>query len=65
MTSKLIDKGDGIYTCSNCMMRQPSLQEHCLWCGNLFYNYTDILIKQFDEQIRGEIKDESNICGRD
>ena len=65
MTTKLIDKGNGVYACGNCMMRQPGLQENCFWCGNLFYNYMDLLIKESNEKLKGEIKDESNIHGRD
>lgn len=65
MTTKLIDKGNGVYACSNCMMRQPGLQENCVWCGSLFYNYMDLLIKQSEEQLKGDIKNESDIRRRD
>lgn len=61
MTSKLIDRGNGVYGCSNCMMRQPGFQEHCFWCGSLFYNYQELLVKEAERRIREEIRDESDI----
>ena len=51
MVSKLVQKND-IYFCSNCMMRQPRVQANCFWCGNMFSNYEDMLIKDANDHAR-------------
>ena len=51
MISKLIEKND-TYFCSNCMMRQPRVQTNCFWCGNMFSNYEDMLIKDVNDNAR-------------
>jgi len=44
MISK-IQENNGIYYCSNCRVRQCDLKPNCVFCGNWFSNYEDILIK--------------------
>ena len=51
MVSKLIEKNN-TYFCSNCLMRQPRVQENCFWCGNMFSNYEDMLIKDVNDNAR-------------
>ena len=51
MVSKLEVKND-MYYCSNCMMRQPRVQENCFWCGNMFSNYEEMLIKDVNDHAR-------------
>lgn len=66
MTSKIIEKHNEYY-CSNCMMRQQRIRASCWWCGNLFSNYEEMLIKDYNERIKnladGGIKDEDNLYG--
>lgn len=62
MVSKIMKNGD-VYYCSNCRMRLFQLSYNCKFCGNLFSNYEDIIIKEEIEHEK-ENKDESNIYGR-
>ena len=64
MVSKLIKK-DYAYICSECRMRQPRLQDTCWWCGNLFSNFEEVLMKDFKENMEEALKNEGNIRGRD
>lgn len=62
MTSKLVEKNDSYY-CSNCMMRQPRIQVSCWWCGDIFSNYEEILIKDNIRHLlidKEELEDESD-----
>ena len=64
MTSKLVEKNDNYY-CSNCMMRQPRVRVNCWWCGDLFSNYEEVLIKEINIHARllidkEELEDESD-----
>lgn len=52
MVAKLMPYGD-MYRCSNCYMRMSLLKERCPFCGKLFSNYEELLIKS------SKIKDES------
>lgn len=56
----------GPYKCSNCHMTQPrgNLKSNCLFCGDWFSNYEDILIQEEAERSILNIeekKNESNI----
>ena len=63
MVSKLIEKNN-TYFCSNCLMRQPRIQENCFWCGNMFSNYEDMLIKDINDHARA-LLDINPETGRD
>ena len=54
MVSKLIERNNAFY-CSNCQMKQSNLKNNCWWCGCIFSNLEDILIKQTKEQLNEEI----------
>ena len=34
------------------MMRQPRVLHNCFWCGNMFSNYEDVLIKDANDHAR-------------
>ena len=44
----LREKDNKLY-CSKCRMTQPRLQETCVFCGDLFSNYEDMLLKLYKE----------------
>lgn len=46
MIAQLIDKGT-YYICSECRMKQRELGETCWFCGKVFTNYEEELIKTF------------------
>lgn len=48
MIAKLIHKND-YYYCSNCMMKQPELNETCWFCESLFSNYEELLLENYKE----------------
>lgn len=58
MVSKILKKNN-IFYCSNCRMRQFQIKTNCPFCGNMFSNYEEILIQQFNEEERN--KNESNL----
>lgn len=57
----------GPYYCSNCRIKQPDeLKNNCVFCGNWFSNYEDILIAEDAERFiihmkESEKRNESNI----
>ena len=44
----LKEKNSKLY-CSKCRMTQPRLRETCVFCGDLFSNYEDMLLKLYKE----------------
>ena len=52
MIAKLIHKND-YYYCSECRMRQK-LQSYCDFCGAIFSNYEEELIKESEDNYFGE-----------
>lgn len=42
------EKGGKLY-CSKCRMTQPRLLETCVFCGDLFSNYEEMLLKLYKE----------------
>lgn len=60
MISRLKKKSNGTYYCDNCMICQPEPpQTNCIFCGNWFANWENIIIKDYLE--KEELKNESNI----
>jgi len=60
MIAKYLKK-NGIYYCSNCMMRaQGELEPFCPFCGSEFTNYEDILIQEYKDLISSENYDIMN-----
>ena len=58
MVSKLEGPIFGPYRCSNCKMRQPDeLHMNCVFCGNMFTNYEDILIQEDAERFLVHMKE--------
>lgn len=57
MISK-IQENNGIYYCSNCRVRQGNLKPNCVFCGNWFSNYEDILIKELANKFINDITGE-------
>ena len=49
MVAKILES-NGVYYCSNCRMRVKEPRYACEFCGLLFSNYEDILIKKFEEE---------------
>lgn len=50
MIAKLIHKND-YYYCSECRMKQDRIIEpYCFFCGAIFSNYEEELIKIFDKE---------------
>ena len=47
MISKLIKRGEQ-YSCSNCMMRQPTIKNCCWFCGNIFSNFEEVMLEIYD-----------------
>lgn len=45
MVTNLILKSDQYY-CGNCMMRQPRILPRCHFCGYIFSNLEEIMIKE-------------------
>ena len=64
MVAKLIER-NGVWYCSNCMMKQPQPQDKCWWCDYIFSNIEEVLIKDVMSQYEEAIRNESNIHGRD
>ena len=61
MISSLKKTGQ-VYRCTNCMFRQPTpLLPNCPYCGNLFSNYEELIIKEQIEKQAGEISEQHNI----
>ena len=44
VTANLIEK-KGQYYCSECMMRQNLQEPYCNYCGSLFSNWEEIVMK--------------------
>ena len=63
MVSTLKKRGD-IYYCSNCQMRQFEIKPNCIFCGNSFSNYSSIIIENWNEAEKEEVKNEGSISGR-
>jgi len=59
MVAKLEGPIFGPYRCSNCKMGQPNknLKSNCIFCGNLFTNYEDIIIEEDKERFLLNIKE--------
>ena len=55
MISKLLEN-KGVFYCSNCRMRQFDLKPNCLFCGNQFYNYEDVIIQMENDKVIDSIK---------
>lgn len=55
MVSEIKERGNSVYYCSNCMMRQFQLQSHCQFCGNSFSNYESMLIKEAHEKEKDKV----------
>ena len=66
MVATILKKNNKHY-CSNCRIIQDKLKPTCVFCGNFFSNYEDILIQEDKEQFNLDImeaQNESNIYGR-
>ena len=48
-------KKSGAFICSYCRMTQQELRENCSFCGAIFSNYEEELIKSFEEDEYDEI----------
>ena len=59
MVSKLL-KDKNVYYCSNCRMKQFQIKPNCIFCGNQFYNYEDVLIKEHGDKFIDEVKEKEN-----
>lgn len=44
MISTIKQKGSTYY-CSNCLMRQFELKPNCPFCGNMFSNYENMIVR--------------------
>lgn len=71
MMAKLEGPVFGPYRCSNCKMPQPNQELHsnCIFCGDWFSNYEDILIAEDAERFllhmkESELRNESNLSGK-
>ena len=65
MISILKKTNDGVFRCSNCLMRQPRpLSSNCVYCGNMFSNYEDIIIKEEIEKQAGEVSGKRDILSK-
>lgn len=66
MISRLKQRANGRYYCSNCMLMQPNPPKtNCCFCGNWFENYENIIIKEHIDKTIEEVKsNEDNIHGR-
>lgn len=49
MIAELMEK-NGVYYCSECRMRQFKPSYNCVFCGNLFSNFSSMKIKEFEEE---------------
>lgn len=49
MFTHLVKKSN-YYICGNCRMKQQELHETCWFCGCLFSNYENIILKNYKEQ---------------
>lgn len=49
LIAKLMEK-NGVFYCSECRMRQFEPSYNCKFCGNLFSNFEDMRIEQFEEE---------------
>lgn len=59
MVAELKGPTFGPYHCSNCLMRQPKeLKSNCVFCGNWFSNYEDILINEIADTFINDITQE-------
>ena len=56
MVSRLL-KDKNTYFCSNCRMRQFDLRPNCVFCGNHFSNYEEIVIKEEKENFNNKVRD--------
>lgn len=56
MIATLVNKNTH-YICSQCRMRQSTIEENCWFCGALFSNYETILINIYQER---DNNDETN-----
>lgn len=56
LVAKLKWRDDGVWYCSECRVRQPHIRETCVFCGSLFTNYEEELVRANDD-----IKDEDAI----
>jgi len=45
LIAKIKWRDDGIWYCSECKMKQPGLRETCIFCGSLFTNFEDELMR--------------------
>lgn len=54
MIAHLINKKN-YFICSNCRMKQQEIEETCWFCGFMFSNYEEELIKYFREEQENEI----------
>lgn len=60
MISQLKGPIFGPYYCSNCRIQQPNagqLKHNCVFCGNWFSNYEDILIEEDAERFITHVKE--------
>lgn len=48
MITQLVKKPHG-YICGNCRMIQRKIEDTCWFCGYVFSNYEEILIKNYKE----------------
>ena len=66
MVAKLFKK-QYYYYCSNCMMRQEGIPQNCHFCGDMFSNYEDVILKEHAEDFVKHLKKEGetheeNLC---
>lgn len=45
LLAKIKWRNDGVWYCSECKVRQPGLRETCVFCGSLFTNFEDELVR--------------------
>jgi hypothetical protein len=45
LIAKIKQRDDGVWYCSECRVRQPCLRETCVFCGSLFTNFEDELVR--------------------
>ena len=56
MTTRLIATDKGYY-CANCRMKQQKLRETCYFCGRIFYNYEQVILKDYQYLVEAKLID--------
>ena len=66
MTSELKRRANNNYYCSNCMMMQPTPPSpNCMFCGNWFSNYENVVIETFKETTEANRSEQEEIVNNE